>query len=312
MMSLFTSKYSALFVTVFFCCLSYCCFSQNDSTNTSIPKKPQIIITNDGGIFIGFIEAMNDREVTIVTRDKGRVIIPKYAIKTMEPITEDNLISGEYVGENHFVNKYFLANSALPINKGEFFVSTIYYVAASLDYGVSDKVSIGLSTTLYGMPMILDLKTSFKIGKKLYLGPELHLGWLWALPNSFFTYGAMKLTQGTPNNNFTFSGGYFVTNLNDNPWRDNNEFSQYYFMNASLTKRLSPRLALIAEAWGLGSIDYNKMLPGALAIVGLKTMKKEKSSWTFSLATLLFQDRGRYSTQTYIIPIPIIGWSGRL
>lgn len=310
-MTWFFLKNISLLIAVFSCCFALCSFSQNDTTGTSIPKKPQIITTNDGGVFIGYIEEMNDREVTIVTKDKGRVIIPKYAIKTIETITEDNYISGEHVRKNRFANKYFLANSALPINKGELSVSTIYYAAVSIDYGVTDKFSIGLSTTLYGMPLTLNLKTSYKIGKQLYLGPELHLGWLWAIPNSFFSYGAMKLTRGTSNNNFTFSGGYLITNINDNFSSNNNYYSQYYFINGSLMKRLNPRLALIAEAWGFGNIN-NKMFPGAVAVLGLKTMKKERSSWTFSFVTFIFQDKGVSSTRTFVIPIPFIGWSGKM
>jgi len=287
-------------------------FFQTDSTHKSVPQKPYIIITNDGGEFIGAIENINDREVTIVTKDKGRVIIPKYTIKKMEPVTEDNYKSGKYLNENSFLNRYFLTNNALPMIKGEMFVNTIYYTAASVDYNISDKFSVGLFTTLYGIPLIVNSKASFKIGRRLYFGPELHAGWVWASPKSFFTYGTMKITQGTSNNNFTFSGGYFFGNFDDLFWNSN--FANYYFVNGSLAKRLNSRLAFIAEVWGFGNMNNNRMFPGALTVVGFKTLKKEKSSWTFSLVTLIFQERytsyyNQTQTKTYIIPFPFIGWA---
>src|ERR1035437_6607766 len=100
-------------------------FAQGDTSKT-IPKKPQIVTTNDGGILIGIITEMNDREITIVTKDRGRVIIPKYAIKKIEPVSDRNYKSGEVVKENNFSDSYIIANSALPMERHKTYFHLAY------------------------------------------------------------------------------------------------------------------------------------------------------------------------------------------
>lgn len=281
---------------------------QSDSAKSSLPKKPQIIITNDGGTFIGYIEAMDDREITIATKDKGRIIIPKYAVRSIETVTEDNYTFGKYVSENNFSGRYALASSALPAEKGKLYL-TVLYAAGGADYAITDNFSMGINTTIIGLPFLLNSRASARISPKLFLGAEAGAGWLWVMPKSYFAYGAMKITQGTSNDNFTVSGGYLFADMQGMRGRF---VTDLFFLNLTMLKRISPRFAFFAEGWGMGI--QNRLFPLALTVAGVKTLKRKNSSWTFSLLTFIIQDRNSWSgsVETFIIPVPLIGWAGRI
>src|ERR1035437_7566814 len=160
-------------------------FSQKDSIRKSVPKKPFIIQTNDGEEYIGVIEDISDYDVTIITTKFGKVIIQKYTIKKMEPVTEENFKSGKYIKENKFPNRYILGNNALPMEKQKIDIYAFDYLCWSANYAFNETFSSGISFEFLYVFMV-NSKASFKIGNETYLGPELHLGGLWLLPGVYF------------------------------------------------------------------------------------------------------------------------------
>ena|ERR1035437_7444282 len=293
-------------------------FSQTDSIHKSLPKKPFIIQTNDGEEFIGVIEEMNDREVTIITNDKGRVIIPKYNIKKMEAVTEDNYKSGTHIGENNFADKYIFENNSLPMEKQKIYVHSLYIFFWSANYAFNEKFSLGI-TGIFFLSLMLDSKVSIKINKQTYFGPEAHIGYLWFSP-IYFGYGNFKLTTGTKQNNFTIAIGMAGLMDNSNSIYKNRTATYYsiYTANFGGMKRTGKNIAMTGELWAL--FNYANKKPIYVGGIGFKTLKSEKHSFTFALMAVVLPEQKSYygfPKNNYKItyqgfPLPIITYNLKL
>jgi len=297
-------------------------FVQSDTSHSAIPKKPQIITTNDGGVFIGIITDMNDREVTVITKDKGRVIIPKYAIKKIEPVSDENYESGNYVGGDNFADKYIVANSALPMEKQKWDINALYYFLWSANYSFNEHFSIGM-TGIYFLPLMLNSKINIKIGRQTYFGTELHIGDFWFEPGYYFGHANLKLTTGTKQNNFTMSVGTagILNNYYSSYGNPKNTYTYIYTANVGGMKRIGNNIALTGELWALFSITNNN--PIYVGGVGFKTLKSAKHSFTFALMGVAYPKQQRYYTGTYpysysyrntygLIPFPVITYHLKL
>jgi len=111
-------------------------FSQEDSVYAG---KMIIIFTNDGGEHIGNLISMDDREYYITTKKNGNVYIPKYTIKKIELITDENFVNNKYIEKNRFYPHYSISSNALSIKKGDIFLRTPFLLSAIAEVGINDR-----------------------------------------------------------------------------------------------------------------------------------------------------------------------------
>jgi len=148
--------------------------------------------------------------------------------------------------------RYFFAPSAYNLKKGELYYNTVYFLIHDVQYGFSDYFSMGVGTTIIGLPLYFTPKLSFPVGKKsaFAVGDLFMLG-TWGtdfLGN--LAYGTFS--TGGRNGNVTIGAGYLYTNENDITGQTSSLVS-----NFSAMTRMSPRLFLLTENYVM-SANFNR------------------------------------------------------
>jgi len=146
-----------------------------------------------------------------------------------------------YEGNEH-ETRYFFAPSAYTLEQGELYYNTVYFFLHDLQYGLNDHVSMGIGTTVIGLPMYLTPKFSIPLGKKsaLALGDLFLIGTWGTNGLGNLAYGAYS--YGGNNGNITLGAGHLYTNENE----ITSETSSAVF-NVSAMGRTTPYIFFLTE-----------------------------------------------------------------
>jgi hypothetical protein len=143
-------------------------------------------------------------------------------------------------------SRYFFAPSAYNLKKGELYYNTVYFLLHDVQYGVSDNFSMGIGTSVIGIPIYLTPKVSFPIGKKsaVAIGDMLLFGTWGTNAMGNLLYGSFS--TGGDKGNITLGAGHLYTNDSD----ITSETSSLV-TNVNAMARLSPFIYLITENYVL-------------------------------------------------------------
>ena len=117
---------------------------------------------------------------------------------------------------NEHYSRYFFAPSAHNLRKNEFYYNTLYFGVHDIQYGISDRFSIGLGTTIAMMPIYVTPKLSIPITDKqtLSFGTLFNAGTY--VQNWYVNLAFVNYTFGGHESNFTLSGGWLnAGNVNE-------------------------------------------------------------------------------------------------
>jgi hypothetical protein len=232
-------------------------------------------------------------------------------ISEILPEKEATEVLPDSLTQNEHTTRYFFSPSAYNLKEGEFYYNSLYFFLHDIQYGISDNFSIGMGTTLIGIPFYLTPKLSFPLGEKstLGIGDMIILG-TWG--SDFFgnlLYGVY--THGTTENNLSLGSGLFSTNTNE----ITREYNSLVFNLSGLAK-ISGYVYLVTENYGFRLnttqnayydeynpstdelIYFDETFSQKLTIIyglsGLRFVRKSNdySSWQFGLTYLLtfFED----------------------
>lgn len=207
-----------------------------------------VLSVNSGEEFVGTIISEDAREVSIRLQSGKLLIIPAYTIKSIKKLSSVTLIKGKPVFANPHPSRYFYTPSALPMDKGEVYIQTLYAVAYQVQFGITENFSLGATTTLVGTPLALTGKYSIKIDDKNSFavgGLAGLVGW-GTRTNLGIGFGAY--TRGTKESNITVAGGYAWIN------EKNNGGGGSAVMSLSGNQRLTKNLSLMGELWYLPEV----------------------------------------------------------
>lgn len=302
-------------------------YAQNtpaDSTASDTLKRPLMVVTkNDGQSYVGEIIKDDGREVLIRTENIGDVYIPKYEIKSIEPLKSSDLRKGEYVGEDIFATRHFFTTNALPIRKRDNYVLINLY-GPEFHFAVAKNFSVGVMTTWIAAPIVASVKYSIPLGKKTGIGAGVLAGWggPWF---QFYKYGGAlpyaAFTYGTRANSITLSAGYVYAFgertevLQYDPYISRTSFGRVHhspLVSVAGIARLSERISFVFDSFihlGTNGDDF-----GFLLMPGLRFQSKERQgerAFQFSLNILAIPDGGG-SSPFVPIPVPMLGWFYRL
>ena len=245
-----------LHFAVFFFVLGYSqiIYGQNTQQDTTQYYR----IQTQNGRVEGRIIKEDTRELEVIKSDGTRVIIPTYAVQMRTAIRNPKAL-----GPIIHPTRYLYAPSAIPLKKGEGYLNMIYFLLLQAQYGITDNVSIGMTTTPILMPTFVNVKYGGKIGEdlyasfggqvgKLFYGDEESLGLLFA-----------NITYGNKEANITLNTGYgFYTQSNE----------QLPIIEVSGLYQTSPKVSLVGEFWVLLHQSFAPTVIGgpALRINALK------------------------------------------
>jgi len=167
--------------------------------------------------------------------------------KGTQPVSRDNRgvtenpPGQEYAGNEHNT-RYFFAPSAFNLKKGELYYNTVYFLLHDIQYGISDNFSMGIGTTVIGLPMYFTPKISIPVGNKsaIAVGDLLLVG----------TYGTDALgnlayanySYGSNDGNISIGAGHLYTNENDFT-----DHTSSLVLNFSSMARMSPYIFFLTE-----------------------------------------------------------------
>jgi len=232
--------------------LSFFIFSFTVAQNKEQKSRPDtglvVLSVNSGEEFVGTIVSEDAREVSIRLQNGKMLIIPAYTVKSIRKLSASTLLKGKPVFANPHPSRYFYTPSAIPMDKGEVYIQTLYAVAYQVQFGVTENFSIGATTTIVGTPLALTAKYSIKLDEKNTLafgGLAGIVGW-GTRTNLGIGFGAF--THGTKESNVTIAGGY--------AWikEKNSGGGNSPVMSLSGNQRLSKNLSLMGELWYLPEV----------------------------------------------------------
>ena len=277
--------------------LSFSIFSITLAQNKEQKSRPDsglvVLLTNSDEEFVGTIVSEDAREVSIRLQNGKLLIIPAYTVKSVRKLSSSTLIKGKPVFANPHPSRYFYTPSAIPMDKGEVYIQSVYGLAYQVQFGVTENFSIGATTTLLATPLALTAKYSIKIDEKNTLafgGLAGIVGW-GTQTNLGIGFGAF--THGTKESNVTFAAGYAWVNT-----KEDNGGGNSPMMSLSGNQRLSKNLSLMGELWYLPEVGV--FFGGPC----FRLYKSKKSSYDFGIWRL-----GINEAHKTVPFIPVFGYT---
>ena len=155
--------------------------------------------------------------------------------------------SGNAAIFNEHDTRYFFAPSAYNLRKGQLYYNTVYFFLHDIQYGISDHFSMGMGTSLIGLPVYFTPKLSIPTGERsaIALGDLLIFGTYGTNAIGNLAYG--NFTMGGPAGNFSIGGGYLVTNQSELTGRTSSGV-----INLSGMKSISTHIFFLTENYFFG------------------------------------------------------------
>lgn len=225
-------------------------FAQTSDT-TSISKGDTIVyvftLANKNEV-IGTIIKEEPRETTIKSQDGRILIVPSYEILSKKPYSEATKINGKIVFKNPHPSRYFFGTSALPMEKGEFYVNSVVFTTAQLQYGISENFSVGFITSFILSPVAATAKYSIKLNKNNHFA----LGGMggtfsWLAPDEYWGLAFATYTIGNSESNISASGGFLKSTLTSNASP---------LINFGAHKRLSKNISFMGELYYIPELEF--------------------------------------------------------
>ena len=237
MRSLFILLIGMLFITA--------AYTQEQTKKPLADSSLIVLSVNSGEEFIGTIISEDPREITIRLQNGKMLVIPTYSVKSINPLSKSTLLKGKPIFPNPHPSRYFYTPSAIPMDKGEIYIQTVYALAYQVQFGLTKNFSLGATTTIIGAPLGLTGKYSIKIDEKntvAFGGLAGVVGWK---TSTNLGIGFAAYTYGSKESNITLAGGYAWIN------EKNNGGNNSPVMSLSGNKRLTKNLSLMGELWYL-------------------------------------------------------------
>ncbi|MBI9034237.1 MAG: hypothetical protein JEZ03_07180 [Bacteroidales bacterium] len=269
-------------------------WAQADSVQQDVPKW-FLIVTFDGGEFLGTILSEDAKEVLIVTKEGEQISIPKYQIKQKKEVSSNELsLKGEYLPEPLFATRYFITTNGLPMKKGSRYILWNWY-GPDFQFGVSDHVGVGIMTSWLGIPIIGTVKYSHQFSEKtsIAVGTLAGIG-SWAAPDFGILLPYGSFTFGDARNNITLSGGY------GSIWTEGNVEGNALVSIAGTTA-LGSKVSFVFDSFLVPFVGTENSTVGLL-IPGIRIQHSENKAFQFGFAGLLNEDG------LATLPLPMIQW----
>ena len=286
-------------ILMIFSCLGSSLLAQEDVDY--VESEKQLIITHDDIQYIGKVISKDEREVLIETLKGERIIIPRYQVKKIRTIDEDEVTEkGEYLPEETFPTRYVLSTNAIALKRSESYMIWNVY-GPDFQFGLTDHLSIGLMTTWIGIPLVGTIKYSGEVTENFHLGGGLLLGTSTWAQNVGFHFGVPfgAMTFGDTRNNLSISGGYGKLWVRDSEGTSASGESALFSIGAMA--KISKRASFVFDSFILpdaGADDVDL----ALLIPAFRIQSDPNKAFQIGFAGVLT------SNESFPVPFPMLQW----
>ncbi|GAA4502071.1 hypothetical protein GCM10023172_24890 [Hymenobacter ginsengisoli] len=169
--------------------------------------------TVGGTQFSGILRAASEEALTFETRELGVVTLQRVSMRQLTAQTPEQARHGfDYVGNSTHM---FLAPTARNLHQGEAEAQVINIFLGSINYGITDNISVGLLVPVIpfvGIPAVaITPKVSVPVSDKLRVGAGVLYGFTTGVFGSQTESGGLGYglaTYGTADTNLTLGLGY--------------------------------------------------------------------------------------------------------
>lgn len=285
--------------------------SQTESEYVTESKKIVKIILSDGTEHVGVLLKQDENMVLIETAKIGKVSIPKYTIQEIIYLKGEteigNLTHRDLLRDDPRFRRYVLTNSALPYKRGDVVVVFDLF-GPKFNFGITDGLSAGISTSWITIPVLANIKYAAKVTDNFHLAA----GFSAAIPSVVnFESGVISpFVTATIGNtidhlsfgiqNHTVNGDFLETGLDNG-----NNFTSMTFAG---TKSINRKYSVLMEvAYG----DFSPQDPNYGIVFdvsfGFKYHPNSKNSYLFVLNGIFIQDNNTF--ESFPAPIPFFSWT---
>ena len=258
------------FIIIIFTLICSSIFAQN--LQELVKNQKYIFEFRDGTTIIGTYEYKKDGNIWIKNSSNEDVYLPQVMVAQIHEANDKNIVDDEYWFPNLHDTRYFFSPSAYGLEEGEGYFGHSYWLLWQMQYGLSDNVSFGFGTTVFGIPTSLNVKYSHEIKENL----NTAFGYFWVGDlfnflgeddNSLLHLPYTVLTTGSKENNLSIGIGYNLQNLSSGE----QDAIDRLALNIGGVTRTSRRFSLLFEAWFL---DMGNEEPTILGGPGLRYYRK--------------------------------------
>lgn len=247
---------------------------QNKGEATEPNDTIYVFELNDGTLISGKLVSEDDREIVVLTDNKGRIILPKYTIKSKRLALKTDFLDSKLIHKNPHPSRYFYSPSAFPIEKNSGYFNLTYFVVLQAQYGLTDHLSVGVSSTFLLMPLLINVKWSEKIADDLYVSFGGQIGRIWWTPSSpIVGLGFGNVTYGNPEENVTVNAGYGF--LSD----EDGENRGLFMSSLCGNKRISDKVSLMLDLFYLS----DGVTPTVLGGPGIRIYSGKRVAWDIGI-----------------------------
>ena len=218
--------------------INFTSFAQNEIAKQDTTVTSYEFTFKDGTKLVGQIVDQDKESYSIKTDNFGTIKVASIQVVSIILIGQktNRPISSSF--DNQFGFKYFLFNSAIPVEPKKWFYTNQYLFFSNFSYGISKHISAGVSfftfvpTSLISPHVKVTLnptgKTKLAInGQYLFVRGSGNSGFFQAL-----------VTRGESQNNFTFGVGKFISDRG---------VDETVILTFAFVKKVGPKLSVISE-----------------------------------------------------------------
>lgn len=294
--------------------LSINLFGQNDLPVRSDSTVAKFTITlKDGTQLTGQLVEQTPEHYIIKTDNLGTIKINKDQVVSMLPVGQKaDIRTRSLYYENQFAFRYFLFNSALPVEPKKGYYSNSYLLFSNFNYGLSKRLSVGATFFTFNPTALISPRLRYAINPTGKVKFSIIGQYLYARASStsgrdyHYNYGLVQavMTVGSSQRNLTLGVGRFITNQGENGG---------YILLVAVSTKISAKVSFISE---------NNLLMGSLDPSSTQSILED--SFTMLSAGFRFNrkkhafDVGVYVPSSFwrdegnTIPLPYVGYNLKL
>lgn len=258
-------------------------------------SKTYQVIKNDGTEYIGKIIKSDEREILLQTTSIGKIYIPKHEIKSIKEINAADINGKGYIGEDDFATRHFLTSNGHALGKGNNYAQ-INLWGPDVEFGIGKKLTVGIMTSWFAVPLIGTVKYSFELAPKAHLGVGALVGTLsWANPEGYGALPYASFTLGDRKNNITLTGGYFTAGTNGNT-------TNQALVSVAALSRISKKVTFVFDSFIVPGDNTDFIGTTAILVPGLRFSGQPGKSFQFGFAGVLADN------ELVPVPIPVVSW----
>lgn len=122
--------------------------SSNTSLHIPAPENIQIITTSDGSTMIGRISRIGETEIDFQI-EMGTITIPKAKVRSIREVPASSIRNGKYWFDDPNRTRLFFAPTGRMLPKGRGYFADYYVFFPSMNYGATNRFSVGAGTSLF-------------------------------------------------------------------------------------------------------------------------------------------------------------------